>query len=346
MPGSSVANAVMMDRMDEFSLTLNDEHATMTKLAAQTGGQAFFNTNDLSGAIKAATEQGANYYALSYTPSNKNYNGAYRKLKVTLAGKKYHLAHRTGYYAIDPFAPLQPSKDLTSSLARAAMQQGSPQSRQIVFGARVVPIGKPRIVERNSIMLAGRAWQPHRVGELAACLGGIEAKEINRFTDLQDRIGERLAGLADAQRPELLAMFLEEVSRPLEQLCPRLAASGIPADLRTISGADHAVDVLRERFEHGPNFDAPVDGDVTALAFPLPSVGLAVQLRFSSIFKRSSSGSRMSGSERSQPALLYRSVPNTSRGRMIFGLRLGSRAESSATGSRTSSSIDTCSSAM
>jgi VWFA-related protein len=147
VPGSSVANAVMMDRMDEFSLSLNDEHATMSKLATQTGGQAFFNTNDLSGAIKAATEQGANYYALSYTPSNKNYNGAYRKLKVTLAGKKYHLAHRTGYYAIDPFAPLRPSKDLTSSLARAAMQQGSPQSRQIVFGARVVPLGKPRMVE-------------------------------------------------------------------------------------------------------------------------------------------------------------------------------------------------------
>jgi hypothetical protein len=146
-PGSSVANAVMLDRMDEFSLTLNDEHATMTKLATQTGGQAFFNTNDITKAIQTATEQGANYYALSYTPDNKNYNGAYRKLKVTLAGKKHHLAYRSGYYAIDPFAPLKPSKDLTSSLARAAMQQGAPQSRQIVFGARVVPVGKPRIVE-------------------------------------------------------------------------------------------------------------------------------------------------------------------------------------------------------
>jgi VWFA-related protein len=150
VPGSAVANAYMMDRMDDFSLTLNDEHATMTKLATQTGGQAFFNTNDLSRAIKAATEQGANYYGLSYTPSNKKYNGAYRKLKVTLAGKKYHMAYRSGYYAIDPFAPLQPSKDLTSSLARAAMQQGSPQSRQIVFGARVVPLGKPRIVESTA----------------------------------------------------------------------------------------------------------------------------------------------------------------------------------------------------
>jgi VWFA-related protein len=147
VPGNSVANAVMMDRLDEFSLALNDEHATMSKLATQTGGQAFFNTNDLSRAIKMATEQGANYYALSYTPTNKNYNGGYRKLKVTLTGKNYHMAYRTGYYAVAPFAPLKPSKDLTSSLARSAMQQGSPPSRQIVFGARVVPIGKPRIVE-------------------------------------------------------------------------------------------------------------------------------------------------------------------------------------------------------
>ncbi len=144
---SAVANAVMMDQMDQFSLGLTDEHSTMTKLAAETGGQAFFNTNDITKAIKTATEQGANYYALSYTPENKNYNGAYRKLKVTLAGKKYHLAYRSGYYAIDPFAPLKPSRDLSSSLARAAMLAGAPQSRQIVFGARVVPVGKPWIVQ-------------------------------------------------------------------------------------------------------------------------------------------------------------------------------------------------------
>ena len=144
---SAVANAMMMDQMDQFSLAQTDEHSTMTKLAAETGGQAFFNTNDITKAIKTATEQGANYYALSYTPENKNYNGGYRKLKVTVAGKKYHLAYRSGYYAIDALAPLKGSKDLASSLARAAMQQGSPQSRQIVFGVRVVPVGKPRILE-------------------------------------------------------------------------------------------------------------------------------------------------------------------------------------------------------
>jgi VWFA-related protein len=146
---TAVAIAMMQDQLQQFDLTQMDEHSTMKQLATQTGGQAFFNTNGIAQAIKAATEQGSNYYALSYTPLNKKYDGAFRKIKVALAGKKYHLAHRSGYYAIDPLAPAKLSKDLRSGLARAAMQQGSPQSRQIVFGARVVPIGKPRAVQNS-----------------------------------------------------------------------------------------------------------------------------------------------------------------------------------------------------
>ncbi|MBZ5679135.1 MAG: VWA domain-containing protein [Acidobacteriia bacterium] len=151
-PGGRIANtaipiAMMQAQADEFGLTQIGEHSTMDKLAAETGGQAFYNTNGIAKAINTATEEGANYYALSYTPANKNYDGAFRKVKVLLAGKKYHLAYRSGYYAVDPHAVAKPAKDLASGLALAAMQQGSPQSRQVVFGARVVPLGKPRIVK-------------------------------------------------------------------------------------------------------------------------------------------------------------------------------------------------------
>jgi hypothetical protein len=137
----------MGDQIAQFDVAQIDEHATMSELAAHTGGQAFFNTNGIAQAIQTAAEHGSNYYALSYTPSNKKYDGSFRKVKVVIAGKKYRLAYRSGYYAMDPFAPAKPSKDLASSLARAAMQAGSPQSRQILFGARVVPVGKLRVVQ-------------------------------------------------------------------------------------------------------------------------------------------------------------------------------------------------------
>jgi hypothetical protein len=148
-PNLGIPASTLGDQVAQFDLAQADEHATMSELAAHTGGQAFFNTNGIAQAIHTAEEQGANYYALSYTPSNKKYDGSFRKVKVTIAGKKYRLAYRSGYYAIDPFAPAKPSKDLTSSLARAAMQSGSPQSRQILFGARVVPVGKPRVLQNS-----------------------------------------------------------------------------------------------------------------------------------------------------------------------------------------------------
>ena len=148
-PNLGIPATTLNDQVAQFNLAQADEHATMSELAAHTGGQAFFNTNGIAEAIHKAEEQGANYYALSYTPSNKKYDGSFRKVKVTIAGKKYRLAYRSGYYAINPFAPAKPSNDLASSLARAAMQAGSPQSRQILFGARVVPLGKPRVVQNS-----------------------------------------------------------------------------------------------------------------------------------------------------------------------------------------------------
>jgi hypothetical protein len=138
--------AILQDQMEEFGSTAAGEHATMDKLASDTGGEAFYNTNGISRAITRASEQGSNYYALSYTPTNHKYDGRFRKIKVTVPGK-YHLAYRRGYYGVDPNTAAKPSKDMMSSLARAAMQHGSPQSHQIIFGARVVPVGKPRIIK-------------------------------------------------------------------------------------------------------------------------------------------------------------------------------------------------------
>ena len=121
-----------------------DELSSMDALAKSTGGMAFYRTNGIAQAMAAATEHGANYYALSYKPVDKNYDGSFRNIKVTLKKAGYHLAYRSGYYAIDPLtAPAQASNNLNDSLALAAMQAGSPESRQIVFASRVVPVGKP-----------------------------------------------------------------------------------------------------------------------------------------------------------------------------------------------------------
>jgi VWFA-related protein len=73
----------------------------MEQLAADTGGKAFFNTNDLNAAMMHAIENGSHYYTLVYTPTNKKMAGAYRKIEVKTTVGKYNLSYRRGYNADD-----------------------------------------------------------------------------------------------------------------------------------------------------------------------------------------------------------------------------------------------------
>ena len=124
------------------------DQSTMDQIAQDTGGKAFYNTNGIKEALQTAVEQGSEYYMLSYTPSNHNYDGKLRKIKVSMSSKWHHLAYRHGYFADDPFAPLKQEKDaLSRDVGLAAMQHGSPQSHQILFATRVVPMGKPTKVD-------------------------------------------------------------------------------------------------------------------------------------------------------------------------------------------------------
>jgi VWFA-related protein len=131
--------ALQQGTMQKLALQ-SAERDTLNQIAADTGGKVFFNSNAIEEAIATATEQGSNYYTLSYTPANRNYNGKFRKIKVALAERGYRLNYRPGYFADDPYAPVKHA-DLYQNIGTAAMQHGSPQSRQILFAVRVVPIG-------------------------------------------------------------------------------------------------------------------------------------------------------------------------------------------------------------
>jgi hypothetical protein len=153
--GSSLANTSaslpLSSRMERetrgFRETVANEQATMEQVAADTGGKAFYNSNGIEDAIKTAVDEGSHYYTLSYTPTNKIYDGKFRKIKVNLDRQGYHLAYRRGYFAEDPDAGSRDNRAPAQRVGVAAMQQGSPQSKQIIFATRVVPIGKPRKVD-------------------------------------------------------------------------------------------------------------------------------------------------------------------------------------------------------
>jgi VWFA-related protein len=73
--------------------------ATMRLLARRTGGRAFYNNNDLYGAMRRAADDIGRTYVLGYYPSHNDWNGRFREIKVEVNRPGIVLHHRGGYYA-------------------------------------------------------------------------------------------------------------------------------------------------------------------------------------------------------------------------------------------------------
>ena len=74
---------------------------TMWSIAADTGGKALLDNNDLGRGIQQAEEAISSYYILGYYTTNENLDGKFRRIKITLnrAELSASLNYRQGYYA-------------------------------------------------------------------------------------------------------------------------------------------------------------------------------------------------------------------------------------------------------
>jgi VWFA-related protein len=131
--GGAGLNQDNVDSTNELSA-----HSTMDTIAEETGGRAFYSTNDLAAAISTVTQLGSNYYTLAYVPKEKNYDGKYRKLSIKVDAAKVKLDYRRGYYAEDP------DKSPIGTLAHptrtsAVLLHGAPAATDILFKVRVAP---------------------------------------------------------------------------------------------------------------------------------------------------------------------------------------------------------------
>ncbi len=99
MSGSSAAgNAYGATLQRQF----NERRAlydTMSDVARETGGKAFFGTNDFAGALHEVVAQDADEYTLAYRPTNAKWDGQYRKISIQANGRHDSLSYRRGYYA-------------------------------------------------------------------------------------------------------------------------------------------------------------------------------------------------------------------------------------------------------
>src|SRR5450432_1517882 len=78
-------------------------HETLATLSSDTGGKAFFDSNDFAPAFTRMQQDTSAYYVLGFHSTNPNRDGAYRKLTIKLNRKidnvDARIDYRPGYYA-------------------------------------------------------------------------------------------------------------------------------------------------------------------------------------------------------------------------------------------------------
>jgi VWFA-related protein len=115
---------------------------SMKTLAEGTGGQAFYGTNGIGDVLTRVTNNSANFYTLSYTPSDRQMDGKYRHISIKLTRGKGRLSYRRGYFALREQEALRTHE--TDPLS-PSMAFGMPDISQIVYKARVASAAKGKI---------------------------------------------------------------------------------------------------------------------------------------------------------------------------------------------------------
>ena len=140
------------------------------EMATSAGGKAFCDSNDFKGALAEVVDTGSHYYTLSYRPSNGNWNGAHREIKVAVPSIQQESAadqivdwfskvpaslypkvvYRDGYFARD--APERPPH--TTDAAQPPSDAATPQSKLISVSPRSVPVGGERNAARMAVAMS------------------------------------------------------------------------------------------------------------------------------------------------------------------------------------------------
>lgn len=252
-----------------------EQDLALDEVADETGGHAFHGNNDLAGTLDKAVDDGEAYYTLSYSSTNKDYNGKLRHIEVKLAEEGYHLAYRRQYYADveAPVArPLDPvSAKVATSVAGspppdtlyAYIRHGAPMSHELLFSAHARTIGAPKLATPEQ--MADLASEPaffrkRRKNKPQAPLPPVPLQSYEIEFDVPARQFRLQAGTRDADQDNF-----------------EFAVAAYNSDGALLNGSiDHASSTTREQLKYYravQQLDVPTSAVWISLAVRDPATG-------------------------------------------------------------------------
>ena len=175
----------------------NDQQETLYTLAADTGGKAMLDSNDLTLGITKAQNDIESYYILGYYSTNAAEDGRYRRIRVLVAGHpEAKLDFRSGYYAAKEWKKFNAS-DKERQLEEA-LELGDPVSElPMALEVDYFRFGKDRYFVPMSVKIPGSA-----IG--LAKKGSNESTEMDFIGEVLDAATNRpVSSVRDAVRVKL-----------------------------------------------------------------------------------------------------------------------------------------------
>jgi VWFA-related protein len=155
---------------------------TMQELADETGGQAFVNTNDVTGAIRKAVEDSAVTYTLGFYIDRDALDGKFHAIKLEVRGKGLTVRYPKGYFA---FPDTAATKNENST--RLVTEVESPiESSAIPLQATIDRVNQP-LSHSLTVQCSIDAHHVHLASDGAVRTGAVDVYIIE-----QDQTGKVL----------------------------------------------------------------------------------------------------------------------------------------------------------
>ena len=137
--GQAAFNGEITGMEGRQSEELFESHGSMQEIAQKTGGKAYYNRNNIEGALLGDLEDGSTYYTLGYYPENKTCDGRFRKIQISVDRADVQVRYRLGYFALDRaiYGKEHPrQRDLDFS---QALDPNAPVASALPFEVAVMP---------------------------------------------------------------------------------------------------------------------------------------------------------------------------------------------------------------
>ncbi len=163
---------------------------TLWTMAADTGGKALLDNNDLAAGIVKAQKSVSSYYIIGYYPTNEALNGKFRRIKISLNNNvNASLDYSQGYYAGKVFAKFT-AADKERQLEDALMLGDPITELTIAMEVDYFQLNRAEYFVPIAVKIPG--------SELAlARKGGAERTLLDFITEVKDDFGTTIQNVRD-----------------------------------------------------------------------------------------------------------------------------------------------------